>query len=127
MTSDGTPLVIGHATIRPVVDATAGNLQRARDTSVSRTVGRNVRRLRRARRISQEQLAHKLGLHRTALTEIENVGARSPRRAVTVDQLVAIAAALNVAPERLLSGPACTLCCDAPPQGFTCKVCGATA
>lgn len=100
--------------------------ERTRDTTVSRTVGRNVRRLRRARRITQEQLTSDVGLHRTALTEIENVGGRSPRRAVTVDQLMAIAAALGVAPERLLTDPTCTFCCDAPPAGFTCRVCAVT-
>lgn len=126
MTTDEPRPVIGYATIQPVIGPIT-TPQRPRDTSVSRTVGRNVRRLRRARRLSQEQLAERLGWHRTALTEIENVAGRSPRRAVTVDQLVAVAKALDVDPARLINGPACTFCCDAPPSGFACKVCAVTA
>lgn len=46
-------------------------------------------------------------------------------RAVTVDELVALAAVLGTTPGALLHGPGCAACCDTPPPGFTCNACGA--
>jgi transcriptional regulator with XRE-family HTH domain len=64
---------------------------------IRRQVGRNVRRLRQQRGISQEALAFESGLHRTYISGVER-GVRNP----TVVVLGQIAAALKVSPARLL-------------------------
>ncbi len=60
-------------------------------------VGINVRRLRKARGYSQEELAFECGLHRTYISGVER-GIRNP----TVVILDKIAKALKVPPARLL-------------------------
>ena len=52
----------------------------------------NVRRIRRAQEMSQEELAHRAGLHRTYVTGLERVGSRNP----TIRVAHCIARALNV-------------------------------
>ena len=44
---------------------------------VRRRVGLNVQRLRRLRELSQEELAHRAGIHQTYLSGVEN-GRRNP-------------------------------------------------
>lgn len=39
---------------------------------------RNVRRIRRAQEMSQEELAHRAGLHRTYVSGLETSGKRNP-------------------------------------------------
>ncbi len=60
-------------------------------------VGINVRRLRKARGYSQEELAFECGLHRTYISGVER-GIRNP----TVVTLGRIASVLKVPPARLL-------------------------
>ncbi len=60
-------------------------------------VGINVRRLRKERGYSQEELAFECGLHRTYISGVER-GIRNP----TVVILERIASALKVPPARLL-------------------------
>jgi transcriptional regulator with XRE-family HTH domain len=60
-------------------------------------VGRNVRRLRQERGLSQEQLAFEAGLDRTYVSGIER-GVRNP----TVMILEKLAKALKVTPDALL-------------------------
>ncbi len=64
---------------------------------IRRRVGINVRRLRKARGYSQEELAFECGLHRTYISGVER-GIRNP----TVVILDKIAKALKVPPARLL-------------------------
>ena len=59
--------------------------------------GRNVRRLRDAAGVSQEELAFRAGMKRTYLSDLER-GTRNP----SVRALGRIAEALNVEPSELL-------------------------
>ena len=60
-------------------------------------LGRNVRRLRSAQGLSQEEFADEAGIHRTYVSDIER-GARNP----TIKIVDRLANALGVAPGRLL-------------------------
>ena len=64
---------------------------------IRKQVGRNVRRIRRERNWSQEELAFESGLHRTYISGIER-GARNP----TLLVLRQLADALSVPPAVLL-------------------------
>lgn len=61
-------------------------------------LGRAVRDFRAQRRISQEELAHRSGMHRTYLGGIER-GERNP----SYDNLLRLASGLGVRPSELLS------------------------
>ena len=61
-------------------------------------VANNVRRLRKAKGWSQEDLAEKSGLHRTYIGAIERA-----EQNITVETLARVAAALGCKAERLLS------------------------
>ena len=63
--------------------------------------GLNLQRLRRERRLSQEQLAHLAGCARAYLS-----GAEAGRRNATLDMLEALATVLEVEPADLLKDPA---------------------
>ena len=65
---------------------------------IRRQVGRNVKRIRKERGWSQEELAFESGLHRTYISGIER-GARNP----TVFILERIAATLGVSVAELVS------------------------
>jgi len=97
--------------------------------SVSRTVAANVRKLRRAREWSQDALAERVAmagmpsLDRQKISKAE----RGYRATFSVDELVALAAALDVRPEELLTPFECLQCRNTPPAGFACKTCGASA
>lgn len=60
--------------------------------------GANVRRIRRAQEISQEELAHRAEIHRTYLSSLERTGGRNP----TLRVADKIAAALGVPLSELL-------------------------
>jgi transcriptional regulator with XRE-family HTH domain len=64
---------------------------------IRRQVGRNLKRLRKEKGWSQEELAFVSGLHRTYISGIER-GARNP----TILVLVRIAETLNVKVARLV-------------------------
>lgn len=57
----------------------------------------NVRRIRRAQEMSQEELAHRAGLHRTYVSGLERGGGRNP----TIRVADSIAKALKVPIEAL--------------------------
>jgi transcriptional regulator with XRE-family HTH domain len=61
--------------------------------------GENLLRARRRVRLSQEQVAQRASLHRTAIGMLEH-GERVPR----IDTLVKLASTLEVPPEDLLTG-----------------------
>ncbi len=58
----------------------------------------NLRRLRRARRLSQEALAHLAGIHPTYLSSVERA-----QRNIAVDNICRLAWALGVEPARLFA------------------------
>lgn len=62
---------------------------------------RNVRRIRRAQEMSQEELAHRAGLHRTYVSGLETHGKRNQSIRVAHE----IAKALNVPLDRLFEQP----------------------
>jgi len=62
-------------------------------------LAKNMRRLRAARGISQEALAHESGINRTYLSGVE----RSERN-VSIDNIARIARGLQVEPWKLLKG-----------------------
>ena len=66
---------------------------------IRRVVGRNLKRQRQARGLSQEALAFECGVHRTYVSGVER-GIRNP----TVTVLKRIADALKVSPVELLDG-----------------------
>ena len=60
--------------------------------------GANVRRIRRAKDLSQEELADLANIHRTYLSALERSGGRNP----TIKVVERIAKALDVTPGQLL-------------------------
>jgi len=66
---------------------------------IRRQVGRNVKRIRKERGWSQEELAFESGLHRTYISGIER-GARNP----TIVVLAKLASTLHVTVDQLVKG-----------------------
>lgn len=62
-------------------------------------LGENIRRLRKAKSLSQEQLADYAGIHRTYIGAVER-----GERNVSLDNIVAIARALGVSASELMVG-----------------------
>ena len=60
-------------------------------------VAKNMRKLRAARGLSQEALAHESGINRTYLSSVERA-----ERIVSIDNIARIAKALEVEPWKLL-------------------------
>lgn len=69
-------------------------------------VGRNVRRIRTGRGVSQEELADEIGVHRTYMGGVER-----GERNLTLRSVERLAAGLGVDPRELLTAP------DATPAG----------
>ncbi|HEY2054586.1 MAG TPA: helix-turn-helix transcriptional regulator [Solirubrobacterales bacterium] len=69
------------------------------DPAVAERFGKNLRRVRRREDLSQEELARRAGLHRTAIGLLEH-GERVPR----IDTLVRLADSMVVPPGELLDG-----------------------
>jgi transcriptional regulator with XRE-family HTH domain len=64
---------------------------------IRKTLGANLKRLRRAKGWSQEEYAFEAGIHRTYVSDIER-GARNP----TIEILVKLAQPLGVEPADLI-------------------------
>ncbi|MEP2735819.1 MAG: helix-turn-helix transcriptional regulator [Erythrobacter sp.] len=64
---------------------------------IRQRLGSNVKRLRLAMRLSQEEFAHRASVHRTYVSDIE-LGKRNP----TIEIVEQLATALDVKPGRLL-------------------------
>ena len=62
-------------------------------------IGTRIREARKRRKLSQTELARRVGLHRVSLANIER-GTRTP----SLETLFKLARALKVAPARLLNG-----------------------
>ncbi|MFD5566605.1 helix-turn-helix domain-containing protein [Streptomyces cadmiisoli] len=109
------------------------NARTEEDTTTSRIVGRNIKRLRTARGLSGRRLAalvqeRGFRFNHSSLSRMElGINAKGGQRAVTVDELVAVASVFGVEPQELLTEPKCVACFDAPPLGFACRSCGAAA
>lgn len=104
----------------------------AQDLPASRIVAANLRALRRQRGLSMRALAARtkngpfpVGASTIQRTEKSAEPGQLPV-GVTVDLLLALAHALEVSPARLMRAPACRVCVDEPPAGFTCTACGAS-
>jgi transcriptional regulator with XRE-family HTH domain len=74
-------------------------MPKKRDPAVAGRFGENLRRVRRREDLSQEELARRAGLHRTAIGLLEH-GARVPR----IDTLIRLADSMVVPPGELLDG-----------------------
>jgi transcriptional regulator with XRE-family HTH domain len=72
--------------------------KRARAGSLQGIIAENVRRLRKAKRLSQEALADVCGYHRTYIGGIER-----GERNITIATLEALAGALGADPRQLLN------------------------
>lgn len=68
-----------------------------KDQGIVGIVADNVRALRKAADLSQEELAHEAGVDRTYISQVER-----RQRNVTIVVLAKIARALGVSPDRLL-------------------------
>jgi transcriptional regulator with XRE-family HTH domain len=71
------------------------------DGALQQTVGKNLRRLRQDRALSQEALADELGLHRTYIGGVER-----GERNLTLRTVERLAESLGVAPTDLLTDSA---------------------
>lgn len=95
----------------------------------SRTVSTNVRTIRLQHGWSQRDLAHRTNstTHPVGLNTIgrmdRSLEPGTAPVAVSVDVLTALAAALGVTTDRLLTAAACHACQDTPPPGYTCDTC----
>lgn len=73
--------------------------RRARDETLSAEFGRRLRRFREEAGLSQEQLAHAAGVHRTYVGHVER-GETTP----TLYSIVRLANALSIAAGELVNG-----------------------
>ena len=93
--------------------------------SANQLVAVNVRRLRKARGWTQQELGTKLGWEKTVVSTAErSVSARRVRQ-FSIDDAVAIAEVFGVTIADLITPvPPCGQCGNNPPQGYTCNTCG---
>src|SRR5229473_8290261 len=87
--------------VLPAQSANLHLLKRTHKGPLRDTLARNMRRLRAARGLSQEALAHECGINRTYLSGVE----RSERN-VSIDNIARIARGLKVKPYALLDDSA---------------------
>lgn len=92
-----------------------------------KTVAENVKRIREQRRMSIYALSDALGRVGRAILPSAIAKVEKQQRQVTVDDLVALAAALGITAAQLLNPPTgCSTCQGTPPPGFACTECGTT-
>lgn len=103
----------------------------AADVRVSRIAARNIHLLRDARGMTQQRLAEAATTagHRMERATVANIerGVHTNQmslRPITIDELCALADALGVPVDRLITAAPCDTCQGAPPRGFTCTECG---
>jgi transcriptional regulator with XRE-family HTH domain len=88
-------------------------------------VAYNMRRIRRSRGLTQEQLGDRLSWSHASVSAAErSVGGKRVKK-FDADEIVAIAGALGIDAADLLAGILpCAHCNGEPPAGFTCQACG---
>jgi DNA-binding XRE family transcriptional regulator len=91
----GIPL--GRTHIRPV--ARPENFQKNAAVDIAANFGRNLARCRKRAKLSQEELAVRASLHRTAVGQLER-----GERVARVDTLIKLAGSLGIPPGDLLNG-----------------------
>jgi len=64
---------------------------------ISSTLGKNLKKIRTTKKLSQGAIARKLGVHRAYISGIES-GKRNP----TIATIERLATALNINPDRLI-------------------------
>jgi transcriptional regulator with XRE-family HTH domain len=101
-------------------------MPRRPEGSVSRIVRANIKRIRTAQGLSQDQLAAKAQVAgRFNLRQPTIVRIEQGLRPIDVDDLAAFATAFGVRPEHLLVPFECPQCTGKPASGFICRICGA--
>lgn len=84
--------------------------------------------LRKINRMSQQELTDAYRAAGYPMTRSTLAGQESDRKATaSVDQVVAAARVFNTTVEALCAVDGCPQCLGAPPEGFICAECGATA
>src|SRR3954453_21515806 len=83
--------------LKPSIGMIASVVKRTHKGPLRDILARNMRRLRAARGLSQEALAHESGVNRTYLSSVERA-----ERNVSIDNIARIAEALAVEPWKLL-------------------------
>ncbi len=64
---------------------------------MKRALGENIKKIRIMKELSQEELAHKLGINRVTITQIEN-----NQRQLSIDELIKLSKIFNMSVENLL-------------------------
>lgn len=91
---------------------------------VGETVRANVRQLRKARGLTQVQLAEKIAENGRHIRQPKVQAIETGYRRVDVDDLAALAGAFGVAPAKLLAPWVCETCDGEPAPRFACRDCG---
>ena len=85
-----------------------------------------IRRARTQKEVSYADMTRRLELSGRPIAPLGLARMEKGTRRIDVDDLFAIAAALDVSPALLLADGTqlCAVCWDRPPCGFTCNACG---
>jgi transcriptional regulator with XRE-family HTH domain len=93
--------------------------------TANQLVAVNLRRLRKERGWSQDELGAKLGWGKSVVSTAERSADARRVRQFSIEDTVLIADVLGVGITDLLEPvTSCPCCGDNPPEGFTCNACG---
>lgn len=103
--------------------------------SASENISRNVRRLRNARRWTQEEAAQRFiritgapSMSKASWSAGERAAETRRSKSWTANEIAALAELFDVPVGDLFQAqPPCRACEDNPPAGFTCNTCGGAA
>ncbi len=84
----------------------------------------NLARIRKMRGLSYAELARRLAQAGHPIVDTSLLKIEKGDRRIDVDDLAALAAALEVSAAMLLGESDCAVCRNNPPAGFTCDTCG---
>jgi transcriptional regulator with XRE-family HTH domain len=91
---------------------------------IGRTVAERLQELRTARGLTKQALAAATLREGRHIPPLGIARIEAGTRRVDVDDLCALARALDVSIVRLMEAERCPSCLGAPPVGFTCQKCG---